>query len=50
MYGGPPEQSPAEIKARAQELEASTTIQFTLTTCVLLYLSPFAVDYVQKLF
>jgi len=48
MFGGaPPPPNPAEV--RMQEAMAKSTIQFTISTCFILYLSPFVVDYVQKL-
>ncbi|KAI5852250.1 hypothetical protein BZA05DRAFT_444787 [Tricharina praecox] len=48
MFGGaPPPPSIAEV--RQQEAMAKSAIQFTAATCFLLYLSPFAVEYVQKL-
>ncbi|KAI5819080.1 hypothetical protein BZA77DRAFT_260187 [Pyronema omphalodes] len=48
MFGGaPPPPSAAEV--RMQEAMAKSSIQFTISTCFLLYLSPFVVDYVQKL-
>ncbi|TAQ83847.1 hypothetical protein B7494_g7831 [Chlorociboria aeruginascens] len=42
MYGAPPQLSAAELKA--QEEEASTTIQRVILGSFLLYLSPFAID------
>ncbi|KAF2156092.1 hypothetical protein K461DRAFT_291044 [Myriangium duriaei CBS 260.36] len=48
MFGGaPPPPSKAELKA--QEEVARTTVTAGLITCALLYLSPFAVDYVKRL-
>ncbi|RDI79242.1 Vacuolar transporter chaperone 2 [Venturia inaequalis] len=43
----PPSQSPAEVKA-AEEV-ATQTVYGTLASCVILYLSPFVVDYVKSL-
>ncbi|KAM0197722.1 hypothetical protein ACHAPA_001638 [Fusarium lateritium] len=50
MFGGfaPPQQSPEEI--RALEADAAFTVQGAVTTVVLLYLSPFAIDLVGKIF
>ncbi|PGH17674.1 hypothetical protein AJ79_01036 [Helicocarpus griseus UAMH5409] len=45
---GPPQMSEAEIKAGEQE--ATQTIKTVVTGSVLLYLSPFAIDFVRKLF
>ncbi|TGZ82084.1 hypothetical protein EX30DRAFT_370766 [Ascodesmis nigricans] len=47
MFGAPPPPSPAEV--RAQEIAAKSALQYTLSTCFVLYLSPFVVDYVRKL-
>ncbi|KAB8296340.1 hypothetical protein EYC80_009105 [Monilinia laxa] len=48
MFGGPPPQpSPAELKA--QEEEATLTVQRVITWSILLYLSPFAVKSIQNL-
>ncbi|KAG9231572.1 mitochondrial outer membrane translocase complex, subunit Tom5 [Amylocarpus encephaloides] len=48
MFGGPPPQlSAAELKA--QEQEASLTVQRSLVAAVLLYLSPFAISAVKQL-
>ncbi|KAL1584754.1 hypothetical protein WHR41_06940 [Cladosporium halotolerans] len=47
MFGAPPPPSAEEL--RQQEALASQTVYGALATCVLLYLSPFAVDYVSKL-
>ncbi|CAZ84951.1 unnamed protein product [Tuber melanosporum] len=47
MFGvGPPPPSAAEI--REQEREAKNAIQGAVKTCILLYLSPFVVDYVKS--
>ncbi|CUS11525.1 unnamed protein product, partial [Tuber aestivum] len=43
---GPPPLSAAEIKE--QEREARSAIQGAVKTCILLYLSPFVVDYVKS--
>jgi len=43
---GPPPPSAAEI--RLQELEAKNTLQTAITTCVLLYFSPFVISYVNS--
>ncbi|KAF4124413.1 Mitochondrial import receptor subunit or translocase [Geosmithia morbida] len=50
MFGGfaPPQQSPQEI--RALEAEAAFTIQQVAATAFMLYLSPFAIDLVSKIF
>ncbi|CEI40598.1 hypothetical protein FOQG_04449 [Fusarium oxysporum f. sp. raphani 54005] len=50
MFGGfaPPQQSQEEI--RALEADAAFTVQGAITTAVLLYLSPFAIDLVGKIF
>ncbi|KAH7261331.1 mitochondrial outer membrane translocase complex, subunit Tom5 [Fusarium redolens] len=50
MFGGfaPPQQSREEI--RALEADAAFTVQGAITTVVLLYLSPFAIDLVGKIF
>ncbi|KAE9973139.1 hypothetical protein EG328_004592 [Venturia inaequalis] len=50
----PPSQSPAEVKVRlfkiqAAEEVATQTVYGTLASCVILYLSPFVVDYVKSL-
>jgi len=49
MFGGaaPPPPSAAEIKA--QEQEATTTVQYVVLGAFMLYLSPFAVDAVKRL-
>ncbi|KAJ4161388.1 hypothetical protein NW765_006245 [Fusarium oxysporum] len=44
----PPQQSQEEI--RALEADAAFTVQGAITTAVLLYLSPFAIDLVGKIF
>ncbi|KAH8819059.1 mitochondrial import receptor subunit OR translocase-domain-containing protein [Xylogone sp. PMI_703] len=43
----PPQPSPAELKA--QEDEAALTVQKIIVGGILLYLSPFAIDFVKKL-
>lgn len=50
MFGGfqPPQASPEEI--RAQEAEATFAVQRALALAVTLYLSPFVVDAVAKMF
>lgn len=50
MFGGfaPPQQSKEEI--RALEAEANFTVQGAITTAVLLYLSPFAIELAGKVF
>ncbi|KLP02731.1 uncharacterized protein FFB20_03305 [Fusarium fujikuroi] len=50
MFGGfaPPQQSQEEI--RALEADAAFTVQGAITTAVLLYLSPFAINLVGKIF
>lgn len=50
MFGGfaPPQLSDEEI--RAAEAEATFTVQRALAAAVALYLSPFAVDAVWKIF
>jgi hypothetical protein len=44
----PPQQSPEQI--RAMEAEATFTVQQVIATAVMLYLSPFAIDMVGKIF
>ncbi|KAL1994428.1 hypothetical protein VTN49DRAFT_3097 [Thermomyces lanuginosus] len=46
MFAGPEPASKEEI--RAGEIEARQTIQSIIVSGVLLYLSPFAVDFVKK--
>ncbi|PSK45255.1 hypothetical protein C1H76_8405 [Elsinoe australis] len=48
MFGGPPP-PPSKAELEAQEQVANMTVASAAVTCVLLYLSPFAVDYVKKL-
>ncbi|KAL2269301.1 hypothetical protein VTJ83DRAFT_1485 [Remersonia thermophila] len=50
MFGGfaPPQISQEEL--RAAEAEASFTIQRALATAAVLYLSPFVIDAVYKMF
>jgi len=50
MFGGfaPPQQSEEEI--RALEAEAAFTVQQVAATAVFLYLSPFAIDMIGKIF
>ncbi|KAK4097226.1 hypothetical protein N658DRAFT_510580 [Parathielavia hyrcaniae] len=49
MFGGlPPQASPEEI--HAAEAEATFTLQRALATAAALYLSPFVVDVVYKMF
>ncbi|KAK5991283.1 hypothetical protein PT974_09563 [Cladobotryum mycophilum] len=50
MFGGfaPPQQSPEEI--RAMEAEATFTVQQVAATAVMLYLSPFAIDMISRIF
>ncbi|KAK4247661.1 hypothetical protein VTI28DRAFT_8606 [Corynascus sepedonium] len=50
MFGGfqPPQASPEEI--RAAEAEATFTLQRVLAAAAALYLSPFVVDAVSKMF
>jgi len=48
MFGGP-QQPPSKAELKAQEEEAATTVTRVLVGSVLLYLSPFAVDYVKRL-
>ncbi|KAK0392885.1 hypothetical protein NLU13_2379 [Sarocladium strictum] len=50
MFGGfaPPQQSKEEI--RAMEAEATFTVQQVAAAAVMLYLSPFAIDMVSKIF
>uniref|UniRef100_UPI003F77883D Mitochondrial import receptor subunit tom5 n=1 Tax=Chaetomium thermophilum (strain DSM 1495 / CBS 144.50 / IMI 039719) TaxID=759272 RepID=UPI003F77883D len=50
MFGGcqPPQPSPEEL--RAAEAEAASTIQRAIATAAVLYLAPFIVDAVYKMF
>ncbi|KAB5528919.1 mitochondrial outer membrane translocase complex, subunit Tom5 [Coniochaeta sp. 2T2.1] len=50
MFGGfaPPQLSPEEL--RQAEAEANFTIQTAVATAVALYLSPFVIDAVSKMF
>ncbi|KAI5787134.1 hypothetical protein EDC01DRAFT_788883 [Geopyxis carbonaria] len=48
MFGGAPP-PPSEDEVRAQVAMAKSSLQYTLSTCFVLYLSPFVVDYVRKL-
>ncbi|KAK4580234.1 hypothetical protein LTR86_000437 [Recurvomyces mirabilis] len=48
MFGGPPPPPSAE-ELRQQEVAASATLYSAGVMCVLLYLSPFAADYVKQL-
>ncbi|KAL3417163.1 hypothetical protein PVAG01_11163 [Phlyctema vagabunda] len=47
MFGGPPPQM-SEAELRAQEAEASLTVQKIITAAIMLYLSPFAIDALKK--
>ncbi|KAF2199456.1 hypothetical protein GQ43DRAFT_482459 [Delitschia confertaspora ATCC 74209] len=49
MFGGPPQQGPSKAEIQAAEAETAQTIRWTATACILLYLSPFAIDYARKL-
>ncbi|KAL2031232.1 hypothetical protein VTO58DRAFT_106583 [Aureobasidium pullulans] len=42
-------QPPSKAEMEAQEQSASVTVKQAIATCILLYLSPFAVEYIQKL-
>lgn len=50
MFGGfaPPQQSVEEI--RALEAEATFSVQQAAATALMLYLSPFAIDMVSRIF
>ncbi|KAK4117416.1 hypothetical protein N656DRAFT_841089 [Canariomyces notabilis] len=50
MFGGfqPPQPSPEEL--RAAEAEATFTVQRAIATAAALYLSPFVIDAVWKIF
>jgi len=48
MFGGPPP-PPSKAELKAQEEEATMTVQSVILGSVLLYLSPFAIDYVKRL-
>ncbi|MBY8978743.1 hypothetical protein KHP62_23370, partial [Rhodobacteraceae bacterium NNCM2] len=48
MFGGPPP-PPSAAELKAQEEEASLTVQRVITWSILLYLSPFAVKSIQNL-
>jgi hypothetical protein len=48
MFGGPPP-PPSAAELKAQESEASLTVQKVIVGAILLYLSPFAIDAVKKL-
>ncbi|KAK4660805.1 hypothetical protein QC762_122295 [Podospora pseudocomata] len=48
MFGLPPQVSEAEL--RAAEAEATFTIQRVIATAAALYLSPFVIDAVSKVF
>ncbi|GAB1733537.1 hypothetical protein NU195Hw_Modified_511t1 [Hortaea werneckii] len=48
MFGGPPP-PPSPEELRQQEAAATQTVTGMGVMCVLLYLSPFAVDYAKKL-
>ncbi|KAF4556862.1 Hypothetical protein D9617_1g087440 [Elsinoe fawcettii] len=48
MFGGPPP-PPSKAELEAQERIANANVAGAAVTCVLLYLSPFAIDYVKKL-
>ncbi|ORY17963.1 hypothetical protein BCR34DRAFT_596543 [Clohesyomyces aquaticus] len=48
MFGGPPPPaSPEELEMATEETAQS--IRWTAAACLLLYLSPFAVEYARKL-
>lgn len=47
MFGAPPPPSPEELQQ--QEAIAAQTVYGAGIMCVMLYLSPFAIDYVVKL-
>jgi len=46
MFGGEQHMSKEEIKAG--EIEAAQNVQFAVVSGVLLYFSPFAIDFVKK--
>jgi len=47
MFGGAAPLSKAELKEK--EMEATQTVQTVVVGSILLYLSPFAIDFVRKL-
>ncbi|KAH8704036.1 mitochondrial outer membrane translocase complex, subunit Tom5 [Talaromyces proteolyticus] len=47
MFGGG-EQRLSKEEIEAGEIEAQQTVRFAVATGILLYLSPFAVDFVKK--
>ncbi|KZF20630.1 hypothetical protein L228DRAFT_284586 [Xylona heveae TC161] len=49
MFGGPPP-PPSKAELQAQEKAACTTVRNVCITSVVLYLSPFAIDFARKLF
>ncbi|PNS19989.1 hypothetical protein CAC42_7956 [Sphaceloma murrayae] len=48
MFGGPPP-PPSKAELEQQEQIAKVTMTGAALTCAILYLSPFAIDYVKKL-
>jgi hypothetical protein len=48
MFGGP-QPGPSKAELKAAEEDTAQTIKWTAAACVLLYLSPFAIDYARKL-
>ncbi|KAK6534296.1 hypothetical protein TWF281_005624 [Arthrobotrys megalospora] len=50
MFGGPGlEQPPSAEEIREAEIQASATVKNAAITCLVLYLTPFALDFVRKL-
>lgn len=50
MFGGPGlEEPPSEGEIREAEIRSSATVKNAAITCLVLYLTPFALDFVRKL-
>ncbi|KAK6361645.1 hypothetical protein TWF730_005363 [Orbilia blumenaviensis] len=50
MFGGPGmEQPPSAEEIREAEIQSSATVKNAVITCVVLYVAPFAIDFVRKL-
>ncbi|KAF3311227.1 hypothetical protein TWF173_008525 [Orbilia oligospora] len=43
------EQPPSQQEIREAEIQSSATVKNAAITCLVLYLSPFALDFVRKL-
>ncbi|OCK77378.1 hypothetical protein K432DRAFT_407367 [Lepidopterella palustris CBS 459.81] len=48
MFGGPPP-PPSKVELEAQEAYAALNVRWAAATCLVLYFSPFVIDYARKL-